>query len=63
MIQSGTFNLSSQSLIQIVIHKKDVATITPSNSGMGCVIYLKNKVPYEVSNSEKEVRQKLDLFL
>jgi hypothetical protein len=62
MIQSSIFNLSSQSLIQILIHKKDVAAIAASESGLGCVIYLKNKVPYEVSESEKEVREKLNLF-
>lgn len=60
MIQSGIFNLSSQNLIQIVVHKKDVAAILPAENGVGCIIHLKNKVPYEVSESEFEVRRKLN---
>jgi hypothetical protein len=63
MIPSGIFNLSSQNLIQIVIHKTDVACIAPSETGRGCVIHLKNKVPYEVRESETEVRNKLSLSL
>lgn len=60
MVQKGTFKLLGQQLINIIIHKEDVLTITPNKKGQGCVIYLKNKVPYAVSESEKEVYQKLN---
>lgn len=60
MVQSGTFKLLGQKLINIIIHREDVLKITPIKKGRGCVIYLKNKVPYAVSESEKEVYRKLN---
>ncbi len=49
-----------QKLINIIIHREDVLKITPNKKGQGCIIYLKNKVPYTVSESEKEVQRKLN---
>lgn len=60
MVQKGTFKLLGQKLINIIIHREDVVKITPNKKGQGCIIYLKNKVPYAVSESEKEVQKKLD---
>lgn len=60
MVQKGTFKLLGQKLINIIIHKQDVLRITPNKKGQGCIIYLKNKVPYAVSESKKEVYKKLD---
>ncbi|MCE7071713.1 MULTISPECIES: hypothetical protein [Dyadobacter] len=60
MVQSGTFQLLGQKLINIIIHKEDVVKIAPIQEGPGCIIYLKNKVPYAVSESEREVYKKLD---
>jgi hypothetical protein len=60
MVQKGTFKLLGQKLINIIIHKEDVLKITPIKKGKGCIIYLKNKVPYAVSESEREVQKKLD---
>lgn len=60
MIQSGTFKLFGQKLIDIIIHRDDVATIAPLKRGQGSVIYLKNKVPYTVSESPREVQEKLN---
>lgn len=60
MVHSGTFRLLGQKLINIIIHREDVLKITPIKKGRGCVIYLKNKVPYTVSESEKEVYRKLN---
>ena len=60
MVQSGTFKLLGQKLINIIIHREDVLKITPIKKGRGCVIYLKNKVPYAVSETEKEVYRKLN---
>lgn len=60
MVHSGTFKLLGQKLINIIIHREDVLKITPIKKGRGCVIYLKNKVPYAVSESEKEVYRKLN---
>ncbi|ACT94297.1 hypothetical protein [Dyadobacter fermentans] len=60
MVQKGTFKLFGQKLINIIIHREDVLKITPNKKGQGCIIYLKNKVPYAVSESEKEVQKKLN---
>ncbi|GGH47136.1 hypothetical protein GCM10007423_47420 [Dyadobacter endophyticus] len=60
MVQKGTFKLLGQKLINIIIHKEDVLRIAPNKRGQGCIIYLKNKVPYTVSESEKEVQKKLN---
>ncbi len=60
MVQKGTFKLLGQKLINIIIHKEDVLKITPNRKGQGCIIYLKNKVPYKVSESEREVYKKLN---
>ncbi|SDE32863.1 hypothetical protein SAMN04487996_104365 [Dyadobacter soli] len=60
MVQKGTFKLLGQKLINIIIHREDVMKITPIKKGHGCIIYLKNKVPYAVSESEKEVYKKLN---
>lgn len=60
MVQKGTFKLLGQKLINIIIHKEDVLKITPNRKGQGCVIYLKNKVPYTVSESQREVYKKLN---
>ena len=60
MVQKGTFKLLGQKLINIIIHREDVLKITPNKKGRGCIIYLKNKVPYVVSESEKEVQKKLN---
>ncbi|WP_031530607.1 hypothetical protein [Dyadobacter crusticola] len=60
MVQSGTFKLLGQQLIDIIIHKDDVVKIAPIEQDQGCIIYLKNKVPYAVSESAREVYQKLD---
>jgi hypothetical protein len=60
MVQSGTFQLLGQKLINIIIHREDVAKITPIKKGKGCVIHLKNKVPYAVDESEREVYKKLN---
>ena len=60
MVHKGTFKLLGQKLINIIIHKQDVLRITPNKKGQGCIIYLKNKVPYAVSESKKEVYKKLD---
>ena len=60
MVQSGTFQLLGQKLINIIIHRDDVVKIAPIKKGHGCVIYLKNKVPYAVSESEREVYKKLN---
>ena len=60
MLQAGTFQLFGQELINIIIHKEDVAKITPIKKGRACVIHLKNKVPYTVSESEREVYKKLN---
>jgi hypothetical protein len=60
MVQSGTFKLLGKKLINIIIHKQDVVKISPIKKGRGCVIYLKNKVPYAVSESEREVYKKLN---
>lgn len=60
MLQSGTFSLRGQKLINIIIHKEDVVKIAPIEKGDGCIIYLKNKVPYAVSESEREVYKKLN---
>jgi hypothetical protein len=60
MVQSGTFQLLGQKLINIIIHREDVVKIAPIKKGRGCIIYLKNKVPYAVSESEREVYKKLD---
>jgi hypothetical protein len=60
MVQKGTFKLFGQKLINIIIHKEDVLKITPNRNGQGCIIYLKNKVPYTVSESEREVYKKLN---
>ncbi|WP_353717562.1 hypothetical protein [Dyadobacter sp. 676] len=60
MVQKGTFKLLGQNLINIIIHKDDVLKIMPNKKGQGCIIYLKNKVPYVVSESEKEVQKKLN---
>jgi hypothetical protein len=60
MVQSGTFKLLGQQLINIIIYKDDVVKIAPIEKGQGCVIHLKNQVPYAVSESEMEVYQKLN---
>lgn len=60
MVQSGTFKLLGKKLINIIIHKQDVVKISPIKKGRGCIIYLKNKVPYAVSESEREVYKKLN---
>jgi hypothetical protein len=60
MIHSGTFKLRGQDLINVIIYKEDVAKISPIKQGRGCIIYLKNKVPYQVSESEREVYRKLN---
>jgi hypothetical protein len=60
MVQSGTFKLLGQKLIDIIIHRDDVAKIAPIKKGRGCIIYLKNKVPYAVSGTEREVYSKLN---
>jgi len=60
MIHSGTFKLWGQNLINIIIYKEDVMKIAPIKKGRGCIIYLKNKVPYQVSESEREVYKKLN---
>ena len=60
MVQSGTFSLLGQQLINIIIHKEDVVKIAPIEKGNGCIIYLKNQVPYAVSESEREVYKKLN---
>ncbi|KQS24722.1 hypothetical protein [Dyadobacter sp. Leaf189] len=60
MVQSGTFKLLGQQLIDIIIHKDDVVEIAPIEKDQGCIIYLKNKVPYAVSESQREVYQKLN---
>lgn len=60
MIHSGTFKLWGQSLINVVIYREDVVKIAPIKKGRGCIIYLKNKVPYQVSESEREVYRKLN---
>ncbi|MEO6286168.1 MAG: hypothetical protein ABIN80_24420 [Dyadobacter sp.] len=60
MVQSGTFKLLGQKLINIIIHRQDVVKIAPIKRGRGCIIYLKNKVPYAVSESEREVYKKLN---
>lgn len=60
MVQKGTFKLLGQKLINIIIHKEDVLRIAPNKRGQGCIIYLKNKVPYTVSESEREVQKKLN---
>ena len=59
-VKSGTFQLLGQKLINIIIHRDDVAKIAPIKKGRGCVIYLKNQVPYPVSETEHEVYKKLD---
>lgn len=59
-VQSGTFQLLGQKLINIIIHRDDVMRIAPIKRGRGCVIYLKNKVPYAVNESEREVYKKLN---
>lgn len=61
MVQSVTFKLLGQKLINIIIHREDVVKISPIKKGRGCIIYLKNKVPYTVSESEREVYKKLKL--
>lgn len=61
MVQSGTFKLLGQKLINIIIHKEDVVKISPIKKGRGCVIYLKNKVPYTVKESEREVYKRLNM--
>ena len=61
MVQSVTFKLLGQKLINIIIHREDVLKISPIKKGRGCIIYLKNKVPYTVSESEREVYKKLKL--
>ena len=60
MIQSGKFTLWGQKLINVIIHTQDVARISPIKKGRGCIIHLKNKVPYQVNESEREVYRKLD---
>ncbi|CAG5070608.1 hypothetical protein DYBT9623_03154 [Dyadobacter sp. CECT 9623] len=60
MVQSGTFQLLGQKLINIIIHRDDVVKIAPIKKGQGTVIHLKNKVPYVVSESEREVYEKLN---
>jgi hypothetical protein len=60
MVQKGTFKLLGQKLINIIIHREDVLKITPNRKGQGCIIYLKNKVLYTVSDSEREVYKKLN---
>ena len=60
MIHSGTFKLWGQNLINIIIHKEDVVKISPIKKGRGCIIYLKNNVPYQVSESQREVYRKLN---
>ena len=61
MVQSNTFKLLGQKLINIIIHREDVVKISPIKKGRGCIIYLKNKVPYTVSETEREVYRKLNL--
>ncbi len=61
IVQSGTFKLWGQKLIRIVIHSTDVVKVSPLKKGRGSIIYLKNKVLYTVSESEKEVYKKLNL--
>lgn len=60
MVQAGTFKLLGQKLINIIIHREDVVKIAPIKKGRGCIIYLKNKVPYAVNETEKEVYRKLN---
>ena len=60
MVQSGTFRMLGQQLINVIIHRDDVVKIAPIKEGNGCIIYLKNKVPYAVSESEREVYKKLN---
>ncbi|TDE16852.1 hypothetical protein E0F88_11585 [Dyadobacter psychrotolerans] len=62
MVQSGTFKLLGQKLISIIIHREDVVKVLPIKRGRGSIIYLKNKVPYTVSESEREVYKKLNLL-
>ena len=61
MIHSGTFKLWGQKLINVIIYKENVLKISPIKKGRGCIIYLKNKVPYQVNESEREVYRKLNL--
>ena len=61
MVQSSTFKLLGQKLINIIIHREDVVKISPIKKGRGCVIHLKNKVPYTVSESQREVYKKLNI--
>lgn len=61
MVQSGTFKLMGQKLINIIIHRADVVKVSPIKKGRGCIIYLKNKVLYTVSESKREVHKKLNL--
>lgn len=58
-INSGTFRLFGQKLINIIIHREDVDKILPVNKGRACIIHLKNKVPYVVGESMDEVYRKL----
>ncbi|MCE7041713.1 hypothetical protein [Dyadobacter sp. CY312] len=62
MVQSGTFKLLGQKLINIIIHRADVVKVAPIKKGRGSVIHLKNKVLYTVSESEREVYKKLNLM-
>ena len=61
MVQSNTFKLLGQKLINIIIHREDVVKVSPIKKGRGCIIYLKNKVPYTVSETAREVYRKLNL--
>jgi hypothetical protein len=60
MHQSGKFTMWGQKLINIIIHKEDVVRIAPIKNGGGCIIYLKNQVPYQVRESEQEVYRRLN---
>jgi hypothetical protein len=62
MVQSGTFKLLGQKLINIIIHRSDVVKVAPIKKGRGSIIYLKNKVLYTVCESEREVYKKLNLM-